>query len=428
MNKEKLRMSFLAGLITEGEYKQKLGENEDKDFIKSEMERLISKVSNNSEIPEEEKIQRINDIKFVIYDFLDPETRGGKRPPIGFKFDNRWWSSVKSLDPIVYQDALSELLSAARGSDSFNMDEKQDLNENFVGIGAINNPFPTRKKSDYELAFEHFTRGEVNEEEGNPFKMGSNINTIEELEQALKSMFPNSQVTLNYDEEGDGVYIDGIYVSEGAYQKWDTYNEDTDEEKSFTNDKDLISFLKGGLNEEDSMGKIGKQYAAPSTPTPIKNIQRIISDVDRKKVFLGKSNDPEYQNKMMIYFDDKDPFYSPLKKYVESEDSEYSKDGVSCLTRLSTMYPFLQPISQNPNVTPLKLNLINLNGLLAGLRSIITLRKCPDYMNDEDGQYILIEPEELQGYISLGNVGGGLRKGTNYDLGKGFIFTTVDFD
>jgi hypothetical protein len=68
MNKEELRMSFLAGLITEGEYKQKL-------------------------------------------------------------------------------------------------QEKQDLNENVVGIGAINNPFPTREKSDYELAFEHFTRGEVNEED-----------------------------------------------------------------------------------------------------------------------------------------------------------------------------------------------------------------------------------------------------------------------
>jgi hypothetical protein len=165
MTNEQLRMQFIGGIITESEYKVKLGENEDKDFIKSEMERLISKVSNNSEIQEEEKIQRINDIKFVIYDFLDPETRGGKRPPIGFKFDDRWWSSVKSLDPIVYQDALSELLSAARGSDSFDMDEKQDLNENIVSIGAINNPFPTRKKSDYELAFEYFTKDGLNEED-----------------------------------------------------------------------------------------------------------------------------------------------------------------------------------------------------------------------------------------------------------------------
>ena len=115
MDKETLRMQFLSGIITEGEYKEKLEENENNDFIKSEMERLISKVSNNSEIPEEEKMERIDNIKFVVYDFLDPETRGGKRPPIGFKFDDKWWSSVKSLDPIAYQDALSELLSAARG-------------------------------------------------------------------------------------------------------------------------------------------------------------------------------------------------------------------------------------------------------------------------------------------------------------------------
>ena len=128
MNKEFLHMQKLAGIITEGEYKAKLRENEDTNFIKSEMERLISKVSNNSEIPEEEKMERIDNIKFVIYDFLDPETRGGKRPPIGFKFDDRWWSSVKSLDPIVYQDALSELLSAAKGSDPSSI-TKGEVNE-----------------------------------------------------------------------------------------------------------------------------------------------------------------------------------------------------------------------------------------------------------------------------------------------------------
>ena len=67
---------------------------------------------------------------------------------------------------------------------------KKSLNENIVSIGAINNPFPKHKKSDYELAFEHFTKGGLNEEEGNPFKMGSNINTIEELEQALNLQAP----------------------------------------------------------------------------------------------------------------------------------------------------------------------------------------------------------------------------------------------
>ena len=39
-------------------------------------------------------------------------------------------------------------------------ESKQQLDENVVGIGAINSPFPTREPNDYELAFEHFL-GEV---------------------------------------------------------------------------------------------------------------------------------------------------------------------------------------------------------------------------------------------------------------------------
>lgn len=88
----------------------------------------------------------------------------------------------------------------------------------------------------------------LNENEGNPIKIGSTMNSIEELEPGLKSMFPNSKIILKYDEEGDHIMIDGrISISDGAYQKWDTYNHETDEEKSFTNDKDLINFLKSKL-------------------------------------------------------------------------------------------------------------------------------------------------------------------------------------
>jgi hypothetical protein len=74
-----------------------------------------------------------------------------------------------------------------------------------------------------------------------------NISTIEDLESYLKSMFPNSKVMLKYDEEGDGVLIDGIYVSEGAYQKWDVYVEATDEEKSFQSTEELVGYLKSKL-------------------------------------------------------------------------------------------------------------------------------------------------------------------------------------
>lgn len=43
--------------------------------------------------------------------------------------------------------------------------DKKQLDENFVGIGAINNPFPEREKTDYELAFDHYI-GNINEAEG----------------------------------------------------------------------------------------------------------------------------------------------------------------------------------------------------------------------------------------------------------------------
>ena len=58
---------------------------------------------------------------------------------------------------------------------------KKPLKENFVGIGAINSPFAQREKTDYELAFEHFTKGtspKLNElirffdDDGNPIKQG----------------------------------------------------------------------------------------------------------------------------------------------------------------------------------------------------------------------------------------------------------------
>jgi hypothetical protein len=40
--------------------------------------------------------------------------------------------------------------------------DKKQLDENFVGIGAINNPFPEREKTDYQLAFDHYM-GNINE-------------------------------------------------------------------------------------------------------------------------------------------------------------------------------------------------------------------------------------------------------------------------
>jgi hypothetical protein len=55
--------------------------------------------------------------------------------------------------------------------------EKDSLNENFIGMTAINNPFIDRKKESYEDAFEYFlnSKYELNE--------GEEIEEIEEAEE-----------------------------------------------------------------------------------------------------------------------------------------------------------------------------------------------------------------------------------------------------
>ena len=176
---------------------------------------------------------------------------------------------------------------------------------------------------------------------------------------------------------------------------------------------------KEEVEEIEVRGKIGKSYSAPSTPKPIKNLQRIVNDISKKKLILGKSNDPEW-NGQMVYFDDKDPFYSSLQKYTED-----GGERIESLNRIPKMDPYLHPISQNEKITPINLNLLNLYKIISGVRTLIPLRGYANYMNDEDGEYILIEYPGEQGYISLGNVGDGLRKGTNYSLGMGFIFTLL---
>jgi hypothetical protein len=56
-------------------------------------------------------------------------------------------------------------------------EEKDSLNENFIGMGAINNPFADRKKEKYEDAFEYFlnSKYELNE--------GEEMEEIEEAEE-----------------------------------------------------------------------------------------------------------------------------------------------------------------------------------------------------------------------------------------------------
>lgn len=117
MNKVTLRMQRLAGIITEGQYKAKLNEGKDIDFLKSEMERHIDLVNNDPTITNSEKKKRIENIRFVVYDFLDPNTKGGERPSNNFQFDDNWWNSIPpDIDQWVVNDAATDLVRAAKGN------------------------------------------------------------------------------------------------------------------------------------------------------------------------------------------------------------------------------------------------------------------------------------------------------------------------
>ena len=168
MEKDTLRMQFLSGVLTEGQYKTKLHENVAVAEVRRAMEAAIAKIKNPTDIE-----RRINNVKFVVYNSLDPNTNGGERPPSDFQFDDAWWDSTHSqATDSVIASIYGELDAAVKGK-SFGedpMNENKSLNESMiggiVGIGAINQ-IPPRAKADYETAFEHFLGGKygLNEEE-----------------------------------------------------------------------------------------------------------------------------------------------------------------------------------------------------------------------------------------------------------------------
>jgi hypothetical protein len=94
------------------------------------------------------------------------------------------------------------------------LEEKSSLNENFVGMGAINNPFIEREKTGYETAFEHF--------------LGSKYELKEEMEEV---------------EEGN-LYHNEIYSIEPEGRFWIvTYtNIDGKKEKVFQSEDEAREF------------------------------------------------------------------------------------------------------------------------------------------------------------------------------------------
>ena len=105
---------------------------------------------------------------------------------------------------------------------------KKPLKENFVGIGAINSPFAQREKTDYELAFEHFTKGtspKLNElirffdDDGNPIKQDK-----DDLDELIRFFDDDGNPIKQGEGEGDlgeGLSFMGTEEEPEIMSKWE---------------------------------------------------------------------------------------------------------------------------------------------------------------------------------------------------------------
>jgi len=135
MTNETLRMQMLAGVITEGEYKAKLQENNNK------VDYIINKVGNSFRI-----FASTPKIKSEKGKPEDAESLFGK--------GTMWKDYSTNSEAQKAIDSLSNSpFDNKRGIDNKSLNEA--MIGGIVGIGAINQ-IPPREKTDYEMAFEHF--------------------------------------------------------------------------------------------------------------------------------------------------------------------------------------------------------------------------------------------------------------------------------
>ena len=96
------------------------------------------------------------------------------------------------------------------------LEEKSSLNENFVGMGAINNPFIEREKTGYETAFEHF--------------LGEKYELKEEMEEVEEGNLGHNEIS-SLEQEGR-FWIVSWRGMDGTKEKVFT---DEDEARAFMN-------------------------------------------------------------------------------------------------------------------------------------------------------------------------------------------------
>ena len=166
---------------------------------------------------------------------------------------------MQMLSSIITESEYKEKLEELN-----NPKEKESLNENFVGIGAINNPFADRVKSDYELAFEHFAKStslneEMEDEEDEDysdyfFDIDTPEEDLEEAEDAFSSPSDTNPVVQDYLKQLTNILntqTDDMFDLKNLKYAVDTFNNMLDNE-----------LAKGENLEEDKKPGTAKERSA----------------------------------------------------------------------------------------------------------------------------------------------------------------------
>jgi hypothetical protein len=216
MNKEILRMQMLSGIITESEYKAKLKKNksplnENLKFSQIEKDRKYFATTNFGIFKKGDEV------------FVDTVRNLGNEVVIELSNNKEQSDSIKG-------DLEDEV-------EVFDNDMKESLNENFVGMEMVGNIFD-REKTDYEIAFEHFSKGKMNEE------MDSNIGK-EELVKKIKNLG-------DFGFTGDKIEFKGLLITASTQEDEDetpyyfVYGEDDESEDGIfqsTNPNKVAEFV-----------------------------------------------------------------------------------------------------------------------------------------------------------------------------------------
>ena len=198
MNKETLRMQMLAGVITEGQYKEKLEENPASNLeLKSLAKQLYLGFKKLGAAPKllttkmeiGKKGSWEDGVNLTIFSGEDTISVNINSKGIGVpKAEGIKNNIEKSFPKAIFTPVNGGKDWEGNPIISFNITPGKDMSESLnesmiggiVGIGAINQ-IPPRAKTDYEMAFEHFLGERIENQNQDPHSMEEDLNEADAI-------------------------------------------------------------------------------------------------------------------------------------------------------------------------------------------------------------------------------------------------------